>query len=177
MMLRLLVLAFMCVNAHPLMSQNTSTACCTIIDLSNEEGTFTIRDIHTGRIVLFKPDALEGAELKVGDTVDATYESKKITRVKGSPKSYELLDPAFADSCCIILKVDSLAKDSMFTITARNNVTGSNFHFKVPKPIATHLNNGEYVFTRPTHGYAMVALQAADTASARLLFGFPMLQN
>lgn len=177
MMLRLLVLVFLCINTQHLLSQMNAAACCTIIDVSNEEGTFTIRDIHTGRIEEFKPDALERAELKVGDTVDAVYDTKTITRVKGTAKSYKLLQPPFADSCCVILKVDSAVNDSLYTITAKNNITGANFHFKVPRPMATQLNSGEYVFTRPTHGYAMIALPPADTASTKLLFGFPMLQN
>src|SRR5215218_10019136 len=89
-----------------LFSQKPDTPCCTIIDMVKEAGTFTIRDINTGKIKLFKPDALEGAELKVGDTVAAVFDKNKTIAVKGISKSYELLDAVNGDSCCVILKVD-----------------------------------------------------------------------
>ena len=163
-------------NSGQLFAQVHAKACCTIIDMSKEEGVFTIRDINSGRIQLFKPDALEGAELKIGDTVEASFETKKITSVKGTSKSYELLQPAFADSCCIVMKVDSVATDSLFRITAKNNITGEHFHFKIPKNLAYRLTVGEKVFTKPSLGYAMIAPMQSDTTQ-RILYGFAVMPN
>jgi hypothetical protein len=149
---------------------------CTIIDMAKEEGTFTIRDNHSGRIQLFKPDALEGAELKVGDSVDALFDSKKITSVKGITRSYDLLDAANGDSCCIIMELDSILNESSWRITAKNNTTGENIHFIVPKSLAARLSAGNVVYTQPSHGYAMIAAVQSDT-TGRFLFGFPLLQE
>ena len=159
-----------------LFSQDAKVPCCTIIDMAREAGTFTIRDIQTGRICQFKPDALEGAELKVGDTVDAVFDAKKITSVKGMAKSYDLMDAVNGDSCCVILKLDSLPDEPSWRITAKNNSTGENIQFTVPKSIAARLNTGGVVFTQPSHGYAMISWAQSDT-SARFLFGFPLLQD
>jgi len=144
--------------------------------MSREAGTFTIRDNQSGRIHLFKPDALEGAELKVGDTVDAIFDTKKITAVKGVAKSYDLMDAMNGDSCCVILKLDSLQDEPSWRITAKNNTTGENIQFNVPKSIAARLNTGGVVLTQPSHGYAMISWAQSDT-SARFLFGFPLLQE
>ena len=73
--------------------------CCTIIDLSSESGTFTIRHLETGRISLFKPHALEGAALKVGDSVDAKFDTRKVIAVKGIGRSYDMLEASPGDSC------------------------------------------------------------------------------
>ena len=159
-----------------LFSQKPKEPCCTIIDMAAETGTFTIRDNHSGRIQLFKPDALEGAELKVGDSVDAIFDTKKIVSVKGITRSYELLDASDYDSCCVILKLDSVLNTSSWRITAKNNITGENIHFIVPKSLAETLSTGGPVFTQPSHGYAMIAAAQSDT-TRRLLFGFPLLQE
>ena len=159
-----------------LLSQNAKVPCCTIIDMAKEEGTFTIRDNQSGRIHLFKPDALEGAELKVGDTVDAVFDTKKVTSVKGIAKSYDLMEAVNGDTCCVILKLDSLSNEPSWRITAKNNTTGENIQFNVPKSIAARLNTGGVVFTQPSHGYAMISWAQSDT-SARFLLGFPLLQE
>ena len=168
----LLIIALYAQNAFA----QKKDARCTIIDMSKDEGTFTIRDRSSGRIQVFKPDALEGAELKVGDTVDVLFDLKKVTSVKGSEKSYDLLDPAFADSCCTVIKIDSVDKDSLFTVTARNNTTGENFNFRIPAVLASQMKDGALVFTKPSHGYAMIIAAEADT-TRRALYGFPLLQN
>ena len=159
-----------------LFSQKANDPCCTIIDMARETGTFTIRDNHSGRILLFKPDVLEGAELKVGDSVDALFDSKKITSVKGIAKSYELLEASDYDSCCVILKLDSVLNEASWRITAKNNTTGENIHFVVPKSLAARLSAGAVVYTQPSHGYAMIAAAQSDT-TGRFLFGFPLLQE
>jgi hypothetical protein len=159
-----------------LFSQKLNHPCCTIIDMAKEEGTFTIRDINTGNIKLFKPDALEGAALKVGDTVDVMYDTKKVTAVNGISKSYDLLDAANGDSCCVILKMDSLMNEPSWKITAKNKTTGENIQFNVPKSLAARLTTGSIVYTQPTHGYAMIAASLSDTAQKNL-YGFPFLQE
>lgn len=162
-----------CTNAY---SQKAGKACCTIIDMAKDAGTFTIRDANTGKIALFKPDALEGAELKVGDSVDVKFDDRKIIAIKGSAKNYDLMDAASGDSCCVILKLDSVINDTSWKITAKNNATGENIQFNVPKSLATRLSAGNIVYTQPTHGYAMIAANAADTAKKQL-YGFPLLQE
>ena len=159
-----------------LYSQNANEPCCTIIDMAKEEGTFTIRDNHSGRIKWFKPDALEVAELKIGDTVDARFDIKKITSVKGISRSYELLDLPAGDTCCVIIKLDSASGESLWQIMAKNNATGENIHFNVPRSLAIRLSAGGIVFSRPSHGYAMIAAALSDTTE-KFLFGFPMLQE
>lgn len=149
--------------------------CCTIIDISKEAGTFTIRDIRSGRIQTFKPEALEGAELKVGDSVGALFDSMKVVAVNGTARTYQLLDASAGDSCCIIVKVDTIEDAPVVKITAKNNSTGENIYFNVPKPLASSLNGGETVFTQASHGYAMIATQSDSTR--RRLFGFPLLQE
>lgn len=144
--------------------------------MAKDAGTFTIRDVSTGKIASFKPDALEGAELKVGDTVNVKFEDRKITYVKGNAKSYELIDASRGDSCCVILKLDSIAGDSVWKITAKNNRTGQNIYFNVPRSLAARLSAGNIVYTQPTHGYAMIAENLPDTAK-RQLYGFPLLQE
>lgn len=174
-MKKLLFISILLVSGN-LFSQNAKVPCCTIIDMARETGTFTIRDNHSGRIQLFKPDALEGAELKVGDTIDALFDTRKVTAIKGIAKSYDLQDAVKGDSCCVILKLDSLINESSWRITARNNITGENIQFEVPKPIAAKLNTGGVVYTQPSHGYAMISWAQSDT-SATFLFGFPLLQE
>lgn len=142
--------------------------------MEKEAGTVTIRDSKTGRIHLFKPEALEGAELKIGDTVDAVLDLKKVSSVKGAPRSYELLDPIYGDSCCVVLKLDSLQEEKQLQVTARNNTTGEKIYFNIPKEMASALSEGSIVFTKPTHGYAMITTSQSDTTQ-RLLFGFPLL--
>jgi hypothetical protein len=169
----LLYMAFLVVNSA--MAQKASEPCCTIIDLEKEEGTFMIRDRNTGRIQVFKPAALEGAELKVGDTIDADFDGKKITAVKGVSRSYDLFDATELDSCCMILKIDTLQND-IAHVTAKNNTTGEKIRFNLPKLLAGRLTEGGIVFTQPSHGYAMIATTQADTTQT-LLFGFPLLQE
>ncbi|HUQ65423.1 MAG TPA: hypothetical protein VM101_04680 [Flavitalea sp.] len=159
-----------------LFSQKPDAPCCTIIDMVTDAGTFTIRDIHSGKINVFKPDALEGAELKVGDSVNAEFDSKKITAVKGVPKSYNLLDAANGDSCCVILRVDSLMNEPSWRITAKNNTTGEKIHFNVPKSLAARLSAGSIVYTQSSHGYAMINAALTDTTQ-KILYGFPLLQK
>lgn len=159
-----------------LYSQKADKACCTIIDMAAEAGTFTIRDINTGRIVLFKPDALEGAELKVGDSVNALFDTRKITAVKGVTRSYDLMNAPGGDSSCVILKLDSLVNEPSWKITAKNNSTGENIHFNVPKTLAARLTPGGIVYTQPTHGYAMIVAAQTDTTEKQL-YGFPLLQE
>ena len=144
--------------------------------MAKEAGTCTIRDNHTGRIQLFKPDALEVAELKVGDTVDAAFDTKKITSVKGILRSYDMLAASFGDSCCNILKLDSVMNESFWRITAKNNITGENIHFNVPKTLAAKLSTGGFVFTQPSHGYAMITAAHTDSTE-KFLYGFPLLQE
>ena len=170
-----LILLIILLSAQIAFSQKREP-CCTIIDMSKDEGTCTIRDRSTGRIQVFKPDALEGAELKVGDTVDVVFDLKKVTSVKGTEKSYDLLDPAVADSCCTVMKIDSIDKDSLYTVTARNNTTGENIHFRIPAILASQMRDGGLVFTKPSHGYAMIMAAEADTTK-KALYGFPLLQN
>jgi hypothetical protein len=157
-------------------SQKADKPCCNIIDMVKEAGTFTIRDVNTGRIALFKPDALEGAELKIGDTVGAVFNDRKITSVKGITRSYELLEAANGDSCCVILKVDSTVLDTLWKITAKNISTGEDIQFNVPRPLAMKLNAGSIVYTQPSHGYAMISAAETDTAEKKL-YGFPLLQE
>jgi len=157
-------------------SQRVSRHCCTIIDMTKEQGTFTIRDINTGRIALFKPDALEGAELKVGDSVNVMFDLRKVASVKDTAITYELMDAANGDSCCVILKLDSTLNESSWRVTAKNNSTGENIHFNVPKSLAARLNAGGIVYTQATHGYAMIAAVETDTTK-RQLYGFPLLQE
>ena len=159
-----------------LYSQKPATPCCTIIDMAKEAGTFTIRDVHTGKIALFKPDALDGAELKVGDTVDVKFEERKIVSVKGNAKMYDLMEASGGDSCCVILKLDSTVNDTSWRITAKNNSTGQQIQFNVPKSLAAQLNAGNIVYTQPTHGYAMISPASADTVRKQL-YGFPLLQE
>jgi hypothetical protein len=157
-------------------SQKADNPCCNIIDMVKEAGTFTIRDMNTGRIAMFKPDALEGAELKIGDTVGAMFNDRKVTSIKGSTRSYELLDAENGDSCCVILKLDSTVIDTLWRITAKNNSTGEDIQFNVPKRLATKLSAGTIVYTQPSHGYAMITVAETDTAE-RKLYGFPLLQE
>ena len=174
-MRQLLLFTALMVSAN-LYSQKAEKSRCTIIDMVKDSGTFTIRDVTSGRIVLFKPDALEGAELKVGDTVDALFDTRKITSVKGIARSYDLMNASMGDSCCVILKLDSVASEVSWRITARNNSTGENIHFNVPKSLASKLSAGGIVYTQPSHGYAMIAAAQTDTAEKQL-FGFPLLQG
>lgn len=157
-------------------SQKPDRACCAIIDMAKEAGTFTIRDAYTGKIALFKPDALDGAELKVGDSVNVKFDDRKIIAVKGNAKSYDLMDASNGDSCCVILKLDSAVNDTSWKVTAKNNSTGENIRFNVPKSLAARLSAGNIVYTQPTHGYAMITASVADTAK-RELYGFPLLQE
>lgn len=152
-----------------------ANACCTVIDMSKDEGTFTIRDSRSGRIHLFKPDALEGAELKVGDTIDASFNDKKVIAVKGNQKSYDLLDAPFADSCCTVSKLDTIATDSAISVTAKNITTGEDIRFHIPLSFGSNVRQGNIVFTRPSHGYAMLA--ASTDSTRKMLFGFPLLQE
>jgi hypothetical protein len=126
---------------------------------------------------VFKPDALEGAELKVGDSVHVIFDTMKVVSVKGVAREYELLDPAYGDSCCTILKLDSITGDSAMKVTAKNISTGESIHFNVPASLAARLNAGGIVFTKPSHGYAMIAPMQKDSSSRKLLFGFPLLQE
>lgn len=160
-----------------LIGQTSKEPCCTIIDLVKEEGVFTIRDSRTGRMQTFKPDVLEGAELKIGDTVDAVFDTKKITSVKGTSRSYDLMDAPNGNDSCVILKMDSVLNEPSWRVTAKNNTTGENIHFNVPKTLAARLSPGNFVYTQPTHGYAMISAALSDTASNKFLFGFPLLQE
>lgn len=155
--------------------QNAKPQCCTIIDMSKEKGTFTIRDIKSGRIQLFKPDALDGAELKIGDTVDAKFELMKTVSVKGASKSYDLLDASYGDSCCIIIKMDTILPDSVFKVTAKNISSGQHIYFNAPFALRPAVDSGVKVFTQASHGYAMIASKADSTRT--MLFGFPLLQE
>lgn len=157
-------------------SQQPGRHCCAIIDMAKEAGTFTIRDAHTGKIAVFKPDALDGAELKVGDSVDVKFDERRIVSVKGNVKSYDLMDASNGDSCCVILKLDSAVNDSSWTVTAKNNSTGENIQFNVPRSLAARLSAGNIVYTQPTHGYAMIATSISDSAR-KDLYGFPLLQE
>lgn len=156
-------------------AQKAGKPCCTIIDMAKDSGIFTIRDFNTGKIASFKPDALDGAELKVGDTIDVKFDERKITAVKGASKSYDLID-ANGDSCCVILKLDSTVNDTSWRIIAKNNSTGERIQFNVPKMLAARLNAGKVVFTKSSHGYAMITATEADTAKKQL-YGFPLLQE
>jgi hypothetical protein len=157
-------------------SQKAERHCCTIIDMARDAGTFTIRDINTGRIALFKPDALEGAELKVGDSVDVMFELRRVASVKDTATTYDLMDAARGDSCCVILKLDSALSESSWRVTAKNSSTGENIYFNVPKSLAARLNAGGIVYTQASHGYAMIAAADADTTKKQL-YGFPLLQE
>jgi hypothetical protein len=174
-MKQLLLVTALIISAN-LYSQKAEKPCCTIIDIVKEAGTFTIRDVTSGRIVLFRPDALEGAELKVGDTVDALFDARKITSVKGVARSYDLMNAERVDSCCVILKLDSVASEESWKVTAKNNSTGENIHFNVPKSLAAKLSAGGIVYMQPSHGYAMIAAAQTDTTEKQL-FGFPLLQE
>ena len=155
--------------------QKAEAQCCTIIDVAKEAGTFTIRDIKSGRIQLFKPGALEGAELKVGDSVDARFESMKTISIKGIAKTYELLDASYGDSCCIITSMDTILPDSVFRVTAKNISSGQNIYFHAPATLRPAIDSGVTVFTQASHGYAMIATRVDSTH--KMLFGFPLLQD
>src|ERR1044071_1184653 len=122
-------LAHFIVLSGILICQEVHSQCCTIIDIAQDSGLFSIRDNKSGRIQAFKPDALEGAELKVGDSIDAKFDSMKVVRVKGVSRSYDLLDPMYSDSCCVVTLLDTLSADSAYKITARNISTGENIFF------------------------------------------------
>ncbi|MBL7698806.1 MAG: hypothetical protein JNK79_11625 [Chitinophagaceae bacterium] len=155
--------------------QSANGQCCTIIDMAKEAGTFTIRDSRSGRIQLFKPDALEGAELKIGDSVDVKFDSMKVVSVKGVAKTYDLLEPLYNDSCCVVMKLDTLMPDSVFRVTARNISSGKSIYFNLPSTLRPSLDSGTVVFMHPSHGYAMVATRTDSTRKA--LFGFPVLEK
>jgi hypothetical protein len=174
-MKQLILLLTLLVSAN-LFSQNTKEPCCTIIDMLKEEGIFTIRDSRTGRIQTFKPDVLEGAELKIGDTVDAVFDTKKITSVKGASRSYDLMDAPVGDSCCVILKMDSVLNEPSWRITAKNNSTGENIHFNIPKNLAARLDTGYLVYSQSSHGYALISAALTDTTQ-KYVYGFPLLQE
>lgn len=157
-------------------SSTVLAQCCTIIDVTKEAGTFTIRDGNTGRIQVFKPDALEGAELKVGDSIHALFDTMKVVSVKGVARKYDLTDPVYGDSCCTIFRLDSIPGDSLMKVTAKNKTTGESIYFNVPGMLAAKLDSGEIVFTKPSHGYAMIAPMQKDS-SRKLLLGFPLLQE
>ena len=174
-MKQILLLIAIMISAN-VYSQKAGKQRCTIIDMAKDSGIFTIRDFTSGKIASFKPDALEGAELKVGDTIDVNFDERKITSVKGATKSYGLIDASNGDSCCVILKLDSTVNDTLWHIVAKNNSTGEKIQFNVPKSLAARLNAGSVVFTKPSHGYAMISAAEADTAK-RQLYGFPLLQE
>lgn len=157
-------------------SQKGDRHCCTIIDMSKEAGTFTIREINTGRIASFKPDALEGAELKVGDTIGAMFDARRVTSVKDTAITYDLMEAAVGDSCCMVMKLDSSLNEMSWRITAKNKSTGENIYFNVPRPLAARLSAGSIVYTQRSHGYAMIAAADADT-TRKQLYGFPLLQE
>lgn len=171
-----LLLYIAVITANVAISQEADKPCCTIIDLKKEAGTFTIRDVKTGRVLLFKPDALEGAELKVGDSIDADFNSNKVTLVKGASRSYDLMDAIQLDSCCVIMKIDTLEATSVL-ITAKNNTTGDNIRFRIPKLLALRLAEGNLIFTQPSHGYAIISDREEADTTKRILFGFPLLQE
>lgn len=156
-------------------AQDTIVPCCRVIDMEKEAGTFTIRDSRTGRISMFKPDALEGAELTIGDTVDVVYDIAKVSSVKGISRSYDLLPPVYGDSCCIVLKFDSVNNEPMIRVTAKNNVTGENIYFNLPADLGERIGEGSMVFTRPSHGYAMITAAAQTDTTQKIVYGFPML--
>lgn len=158
-----------------LMAYSQKNQSCVIIDVSKEAGTFTIREVRSGRMQTFKPDALDGAELKVGDSIRAAFDSMKVVAVNGTARTYRLLDAQAGDSCCIVVSVGAAEDSSVARITAKNNTTGGYIYFNVPKPLAASLDTGRIVFTQPTHGYAMIATQGDSTS--RRLFGFPLLQE
>lgn len=143
--------------------------------MARETGTFTIRDQSSGRIQLFKPDALEGAELKVGDSVDVKFDSMKVTSVKGVARSYDMLNPVFGDSCCVVTKLDTLLKDSAFRITARNISSGESIYFNIPPSLRPVLDSGAVVYTYSSHGYATI-VNRSDSTRVRI-YGFPLLDK
>jgi hypothetical protein len=160
-----------------LFSQKTKESCCAIIDMDKENRTFTLRDRNTGRITVFKPDALEGADLRVGDEVNASMAERKTLSIKGAAKIYALTEPEFGDPCCMITIIEpGTGEPSVTLVTAKNISSEEQFRFNVPRSMAVRLNIGGAVFKQPTHGYAMVPASLTDT-SGKYLYGFPMLQQ
>lgn len=172
--MRSILLLFM-ISVATLFLQQANAQCCTIIDMARDNGTFTIRDKSSGRIQSFKPDALEGAELKVGDTVDAKFDLMQTISVKGVAKTYNLLEPVYGDSCCIITKFDLVLPDSVLRITAKNISSGQHIYFDIPAMLRSTLDSGATVFTQTSHGYAMVTNRVDSTR--RKVFGFPLLEK
>jgi len=143
--------------------------CCSVIDINKDSGIVLVRDFTKSWITAFRPNALELAGLRVGDTVDVSLEIQQVSRVKGQPRSYKLTQPRYADPCCEVLRI--LPGSSQYTITAAKT-GGDSIQFKLPDSLAAALMIGNNVYTSPTHGYAMIrALLHQDT----VFYGFPLM--
>lgn len=162
-------------NSTIVFSQKQADPCCSIIDFDKEKGIVTVRDKISGRISQFKPQALQAAELKVGDTVDASAATRKITFVNGIATVHEMIEPEYSVPCCSIVEMSSdPAEPCCQIVSAKNTATGESFQFRVPKNFASQLNDSSEVFTQPSHGYAMVSATALNS-SEKNYYGFPIL--
>ena len=146
--------------------------CCTVIDMVKDSGTVLIRDYREGWIKRFKPDALEFASLKIGDSVYASAQLQQVSKVNGMARRYPLMQPLYRQPCCEITYI--LQGHPQFTITARKT-TGDTLQFQIPDSLATALIIGSPIYTSPSHGYAMVLAPTATPDS--IFYGFPFLQQ
>jgi hypothetical protein len=154
-------------------SQDTASR-CTIIDINKDSGTVLIRDFRTGWLKLFKPEALEFAELKIGDSIEAFPTLQQVSKVKQAPRRYPLIQPTFGTPCCEVLEIR--ASNSMSLITASSS-TGEKLRFEMPDSLSKKITPGSKLFTSPTHGYAMLMLTQGSDSTSMYVYGFPFLAD
>lgn len=172
----LVLLLLACIQTLGLSAQKSQLDFAAIIDIDKDAGTVLIRNPTTGRINLFKPDALELAELKVGDTVHVSDSAAKISRLKGTSSQYSLTPPEYTSACCSIVSIEAAKHDQCCAVAiVKNDSTGELFKFSLFKSSDSLLKVKTPVFTRESVGYAMVAASSAEDTVSKVFYGFAIL--
>jgi hypothetical protein len=154
------------------MAQDTLASRFTIIDISKDSGTVLIRSHESAWLKLFKPDALEFAGLKIGDTIEVSNTLQQVKRVKNEIRRYPLLEPYLGNPCCEVVGPEPLPSKRIYVAT---NSDGGRFRFELPDTIAVMVSPGFRLFTSPTHGYAMISLPRPTDSTQHIVYGFPIL--
>ena len=153
-------------------SAQDNLPCCTIIDINKDSSLVLIRNHETGWMKTFKPEALDLAELHVGDSIDVSVALNQVNRLKNKPRVYPLLAPKIDSVCCEVLEVQKTTEQSLVLAKSRE---GMQVRFSMPDSIASFISAGQKLYTTSSHGYAMLFVQPAADSTGVQVYGFPFL--
>lgn len=158
-MKKIIFLLFACTALFNCFAQKEPVApCCGIVFINPDSKIVLLRNNTTGRLLQFKPDALDIQSLKAGDAVNVSTKSSKVVSISNIARNYTLAEPDPVAPCCNSLRASAKPAEPCCTIQSINAdpvapcctivsvIDGGTTTFTAPNEIASHLKVGQGVF-------------------------------